>query len=85
MPHSDIKGDEAGRIAVSTTGSGSGYYVYGGKAMEIRWQKDSRDQAMALSLPDGSAFAMNPGKTFVSIASEYARKNMEMALERSTE
>lgn len=85
MPHSDIKGDEAGRIAVSTTGSGSGYYVYGGKAMEIRWQKDSRDQAMTLSSPDGSAFAMNPGKTFVSIASEYARKNMEMALERSTE
>jgi hypothetical protein len=85
LPHSDIKGDEAGRIAVATTGSGNGYYVYGGKAMEIRWKKSSRDSAMVLSLPDGSDFSMNPGKTFVSIASEYARKNMKMALERSTE
>lgn len=85
MPHSNIPGDEAGRIAVSTTGYGSGYYIYGGKAMEIKWEKDSRDEPMKLLLEDGGELLLNPGKTFVSIASEYARKNMELAQERSTE
>ncbi|MGI6668904.1 MAG: DUF3048 C-terminal domain-containing protein [Acetivibrionales bacterium] len=38
----DIKGDAAGRQDVVTAGSGKGYFITGGKAVNIKWSKESR-------------------------------------------
>lgn len=61
--------DDYGRITVDTTGTGNGYYVYGGKYMEIRWSKATRDSQISYTDTDGNPLMLNPGKTFISIIS----------------
>lgn len=62
-----IPGDTSGRLAVTTTGSGKGYYISGGKAVSITWKKDTRDSVIQLTTSTGEPLNMAPGKTFVSI------------------
>ncbi len=64
---SAIPGDTYGRLAVETTGTGKGWYVSGGKAVPITWQKDTRDSVIRLTTEAGEQLKMTPGKTFVSI------------------
>lgn len=64
---SAIPGDTSGRLAVETTGTGKGWYVSGGKAIAIKWQKDTRDSVIQLTTESGEQLKMAPGKTFVSI------------------
>lgn len=64
---SAIPGDTSGRLAVETTGTGRGWYVSGGKAVPIKWQKDTRDSVIRLTTEAGEQLKMTPGKTFVSI------------------
>ncbi len=67
-PHSAIAGDDKGRISVNFTGSGSGYYVSGGKYIGITWKKASRTSTYSLYLADGTTpLVMNPGKTYAAI------------------
>ena len=64
------KVDSYGRIAVDLTGSGQGYYMYGGKAIPIQWQRNDRDGGITLLNVDGSPLSINRGKTYVSISSQ---------------
>ncbi len=60
-------GENKGRQDVETVGSGTGYYVTNGKAVEITWSKSSRTGKTEYKLSDGSELVLNPGNTYVQI------------------
>ncbi|NTV90246.1 MAG: DUF3048 domain-containing protein [Clostridiales bacterium] len=66
-PTSTIKGDDKGRQEVSTTGSGKGYLITGGKVMNIKWSKAERATATKYTDENGNAISLNPGQTWVQV------------------
>ena len=47
--------------------SGSGYYISGGKAKEIKWSKGADTNPIKYTNMDGSALCVNAGKTYICI------------------
>ena len=66
-PTARIPGDTYGRLDVTTEGTGTGYYITGGKAIQITWEKPTADSAITYFGADGQPLMVNRGKTFVSI------------------
>lgn len=64
-----IKGDSYGRMAVDLVGSGEGLYLCEGKAVDIRWSKDSYDAPFVYTNPDGSERIFHSGTSYISIVS----------------
>ena len=62
-----IKGDTAGRQEVETVGSGTGWFITGGKAVKITWAKKSRDSATRYADEKGVGIKLNPGQTWVQV------------------
>ncbi len=62
--------DDYGRLGIDFTGSGKGYYLCSGKAVPIQWSRNDRDGGVTLTHTDGSALKLNPGKSYISIASD---------------
>ncbi len=70
--------DDYGRLDVKITGTGMGYYAAGGKYVPIKWQRDTIDSVMNYYDQNGSPLFLNPGKTFISIASTGIMKNVSI-------
>ena len=68
MRHSNT-GDEKGHINVNTTGSGTGYYLTGGKYIPVNWSCDGDDQPMKFTDSQGNRLLLNSGKTAINIIS----------------
>jgi len=68
--------DAEKRIAVGTTGEGSGYYISQGKAIEIKWSKADRDTPFVLTKADGTELTLNRGKTAINITSPQVFDNV---------
>ncbi|MEA4832822.1 MAG: DUF3048 domain-containing protein [Oscillospiraceae bacterium] len=68
--------DDYGRLFVELTGTGEGYYACEGKYIPIKWKRDSIDGKMDYLNADGTPLYLNPGKTFVSVASTGIKKNV---------
>ena len=66
--HGDLN-DAKGRIGIHMTGTGTAYYVYGGKYEKLKWSKDTRDSQIVLTNLDGTPLIMNCGKTAVNVIS----------------
>lgn len=66
-PSERIAGDKEGRINVQTVGSGTGYFVTGGKSQNITWSKKARDAQVVYKLENGESFVLNPGQTWIEI------------------
>jgi hypothetical protein len=64
---SGIPGDREGRVNVVTTGSGEGYFVCGGKYIEIDWSRADSSSQFIYTLKDGSELELGRGKTFICI------------------
>jgi len=64
-----ISGDTEGRVKVTTTGEGNGFYISNGKALEIIWRKKSREDKLELFDKNNNPLYLNTGKTWVSILS----------------
>ncbi len=64
---SPISGDDAGRIDVKTTGTGSGYYISKGTAQEITWSKKDLSSPLKLYDANGNELSINRGKTWFMI------------------
>jgi len=62
-----ISGDDKGRQNIQTTGSGEGYYITGGVAKKITWEKKSRTDKTVYKYEDGSDLILNPGQTWIQI------------------
>lgn len=59
--------DDYHHIEVTTTGKGKGYYLTGGKKVDIQWSKSSGDAQVKLYYPSGKALTLTPGKTNIEI------------------
>ncbi len=64
---SQIKGDEAGRLSVRTTGTGKGKFACGGKITNITWSKPSHSEPMTFATLDGQPLQFGIGSTYINI------------------
>ncbi len=68
--HTSIPGDDAGRISVGVTGSGTGYYAACGQASEIVWSRVDDSSPLVIKYPSGAEVTFCPGKTMISVFPE---------------
>ena len=64
-----ISGDNAGRLDIVTTGNGPGYFVCGGKFIEIEWSREDESSQFVYTLTDGSELVFGQGKSYICIVS----------------
>ena len=64
-----IPGDNAGRLDIVTTGSGPGYFICGGKFIDIEWSREDESSQFEYTLPDGSPLELGQGKSYICIVS----------------
>lgn len=67
VKNSNITGDNKGRQDFDNIGSGVGYYITNGYAVEINWKKDSRESQTVYTYKDGSEIVVNDGNTYIQI------------------
>ena len=69
--------DTEGRLDIITTGSGTGYFVCGGRYVEIKWSRQDNTSQFSYTLANGSELVLGAGKTYICIVPN------EMAVEIS--
>ena len=69
--------DDAGRRDVDLVGSGTGYYITGGKCMAVTWKKANYYTPTAWYGDDGNGLTLNPGKTWVCVHATGGALTME--------
>ena len=74
---SSIPGDEAGRLKVRTTGSGSGLLFCDGRVQEITWSKARDSAPMTYLTPDGQPAELGVGASYVNLVSGSAQVAVE--------
>ncbi len=62
-----ISGDNKGRQNLNNIGTGKGYFITGGKVVEITWEKKSRDSETIYRYQDGTEITVNDGNTWIHI------------------
>lgn len=70
--------DNKGRIEVTTTGSGDGYYISNGKYIDIKYTKDTVDSPIKLFNTDGTPLEINVGKSYVAIFNQANKGEINM-------
>lgn len=69
-----VPGDDKYRIFVETTGADTCYYITDGKAIEVKWTKETRDSEIVFTNLDGSPLEINRGKTYIAVAPQIRDK-----------
>ena len=64
---SRVRGDTEGRLDIVTKGSESGYFVCGGKYVEINWARADDESQFSYTQADGSELVFGRGKTYICI------------------
>lgn len=64
-----IAGDTYGRLAVKTTGSGSGTFFCGGRAIPIHWSRANRNSPFVYTTESGSPLVLGEGSSYICILS----------------
>lgn len=77
VPNYDIKGDTAGRQEMNTIGSGKGYYITNGIAINLKWSKESRRAQTKYSDEAGNPIMLNRGQTWIQIMPVNAKVTIE--------
>ena len=54
-------------LDITTVGSGSGYYITNGKAIEITWSKSGRKNQTVYKDKKGNVIKLNDGNTFIEL------------------
>lgn len=62
-----IKGDEAGRLSVRTTGEGKGLFACGGRIEEITWSKPRHNAPMTFRTADGRPLNLGIGNSYINL------------------
>ena len=65
-----VPGDAVGLRVVETVGSGTGYFLCGGKYIEINWSRANKESQFIYTLKDGSELQLGVGKTYICIISD---------------
>lgn len=63
-----FNGDTKGRLNVTYTGSGNGYYVFGGKYESITWSRSNPDDTLEIFAKSGEKLTINRGNVYMGIA-----------------
>lgn len=63
---SSVAAGDAVVTSTAVVGEGTGYYFYGGEAVEIKWSKSAWDGALTLTDKDGNALELARGTTYVA-------------------
>lgn len=74
---SSVPGDEAGRLKVRTTGTGSGLLFCDGTVQEITWSKARDSAPMTYLTPDGQPAKLGVGPSYVNLVSKSAQVTVE--------
>jgi len=54
---------------ITTTGKGTGYFINGGKYIEINWSREDITSQFVYTLKDGSELELGIGKTYITFIS----------------
>ncbi len=54
--------------------SGKGYYLTGGKKVNITWEKNEKEKTMVYKAADGQILSINPGKTYIAVYPKNRKK-----------
>lgn len=65
--------DDVGRLEVNNIGRGRGYYLTGGKLVEIEWSKSGRSERTIYKDLKGNEILMNKGVTWIQVVPDYVR------------
>lgn len=65
--------DKVGRLEVNNIGNDRGYYLTGGKLMEIEWSKSDRSAKTIYKDLKGNEILMNKGTTWIQVVPDYVR------------
>lgn len=76
-----IPGDEAGRLAVGTVGSGQGYYITNGKRKVVNWSREGKTSTMHIEYRNGDELILNSGKTFICVVDNSVAKKIDFEYE----
>ena len=58
---------EKGTLNLEWSGSGEGYYITNGKAIDITWTRNGQDDVTRYYDMDGNEIVLNQGKTWISV------------------
>ncbi|MBQ2545041.1 MAG: DUF3048 C-terminal domain-containing protein, partial [Clostridia bacterium] len=72
-----IPGDEKARVAVTTVGSGTGWYMTNGVRKAINWSRASLKEPLVLTYQDGTEVILNCGKSFFCVVDSSVAKKIE--------
>ena len=69
IPIADLvgHGSGAGRQDMSTTGSGSGFFVNGGNYIKINWSRADKSSQFIYTYENGRPVELGHGKTYIGI------------------
>ena len=70
--------DSKGRIEVTTTGTGEGYYISNGKYIPIKYTKDTVDSPIKLFYVDDTPLEINVGKSYIAIFNQANKDQINM-------
>ena len=59
--------DNHGRQDISNLGTGTGYYITGGKCINITWEKKTRESKTIYKDENGQEITLNDGNTWIHI------------------
>lgn len=65
--------DKVGRLEVSNIGKGRGYYLTGGKLIEIEWNKPDRSGRTVYKDLKGNEIFINKGVTWIQVVPDYVK------------
>jgi len=64
---SSIQGDNSGRQNVATVGEGEGFFICGGRYIEINWSRADKSAPFIYTLKNGSPLELGMGTTYICI------------------
>ncbi len=69
--------DREGRQDLTTTGTGTGYYITNGYALPINWTKTTRNAKTKYTYSNGTEIKVNDGNTFIQIVPMQSKITIE--------
>lgn len=64
--------DDIGRLDLENIGTGRGYFITGGKLIEIEWNKENRKAKTNYKDLKGNPIQLNKGNTWIQVVPDYA-------------
>lgn len=69
--------DSYGRLAIELVGKGKGIYITNGKAIDIVWEKKTRESKTLYYDLSGNRIKLNPGNTWIQVVKPSTRVTIE--------